>query len=196
MNVVTGRDNVNVCRDMRRRAWFRYIDRTVDVDHLRLEAEAPPGLALMQEIMRLPRREMEAVLLYYYEDMLQSEIARMLNISEAAVSKRLLRARRMLKDVLEGGAAQLYREGEERWYFAVLADGCRTAPQATSDGTCEDGRVRYSGSVSLSGETDSVTFVPCRYAHPESRLPDSEVYSAQRPVTGEQTALSFTVKAE
>lgn len=96
---------VNVCRDMRRSAWFRYIDRTVDVDHLRLEAEAPPGLALMQEIMRLPRREMEAVLLYYYEDMLQSEIARMLNISEAAVSKRLLRARRMLKDVLEGGAA-------------------------------------------------------------------------------------------
>lgn len=93
-------------------------------------------------------------------------------------------------------AAQLYREGEERWYFAVLADGCRTAPQATSDGTCEDGRVRYSGSVSLSGETDSVTFVPCRYARPESRLPDSEVYSAQRPVTGEQTALSFTVKAE
>lgn len=97
---------VNVCRDMRKSAWFRYIDRSVDVDHLHLEAESPelPGFPLMEEIMRLPRREMEAVLLYYYADMLQSEIARMLNISEAAVSKRLARARRMLKDVLEGGA--------------------------------------------------------------------------------------------
>lgn len=97
---------MNVCRDMRKSAWFRYIDRSVDVDQLRLEAEAleSPGMALMQEIMRLPRREMEAVLLYYYADMLQSEIAQMLNISEAAVSKRLSRARRMLKDVLEGGA--------------------------------------------------------------------------------------------
>lgn len=98
---------MNVCRDMRRSAWFRYIDRSVDVDHLHLEAKSPelPGFPLMEEIMRLPRREMEAVLLYYYADMLQSEIAQMLNISEAAVSKRLARARRMLKDVLEGGAA-------------------------------------------------------------------------------------------
>lgn len=97
---------VNVCRDLRRSAWYRYMDRSVDMDSLRLEANAPemPGWALMQEIMRLPRREMEAVLLYYYEDMLQSEIAQMLNISEAAVSKRLLRARRMLRHVLEGGS--------------------------------------------------------------------------------------------
>lgn len=95
-------------------------------------------------------------------------------------------------------AAQLYADGEEQWLFAVLADGCRTAPQATSVGMEEDGRVHYSGSVSLDGKTDSVTFVPCRCARLGSieHFPDSEVYSAQRLVTPEQEALAFAVKAE
>lgn len=95
-------------------------------------------------------------------------------------------------------AVQLYADGEEQWLFAVLADGCQTAPQATSVGMEEDGRVHYSGSVSLDGKTDSVTFVPCRCARLGSieHFPDSEVYSAQRPVTPEQEALAFAVKAE
>lgn len=98
---------VNVCRDMRRNAWFRFVDRSVDVDALQI----PVGevdvtrLALAQEIMRLPRREMEAVLLYYYADIPIREIARTLHISEPAVSKRLTKARHMLKDALKGGAA-------------------------------------------------------------------------------------------
>ena len=98
---------VNVCRDMRRNAWFRFVDRSVDVDALQI----PVGevdvtrLALAQEIMRLPRREVEAVLLYYYADIPIREIARTLHISEPAVSKRLTKARHMLKDALKGGAA-------------------------------------------------------------------------------------------
>lgn len=96
------------------------------------------------------------------------------------------------------GAAQLHASGEEQWRFAVLAGGCRTAPQVASVSLEEDGGVRYSGSVSLDDLTDSVTFVPCRCAHLEDmeRYPDSEVYSLQRPATQEQAALAFTVKAE
>ena len=98
---------VNVCRDMRRSAWFRYIDRSVDVDALQIPAGAVSvtNLALMQEIARLPRGEMEAILLYYYADLSLAEIADMLRISQPAVSKRLKKARHMLKDVLEGGSA-------------------------------------------------------------------------------------------
>lgn len=98
---------VNVCRDMRRSAWFRYMDRSVDLDALQISAEAISNtkIALMQEIMRLPRREMEAVLLYYYADFPIREIARTLHISEPAVSKRLTKARHVLKDALKGGAA-------------------------------------------------------------------------------------------
>lgn len=95
---------INVCRDMRRSAWFRYIDRTVDFEKLRLPVTPEDERTmLMQEIMRLPRRQMEAVLLRYYMEIPQAEIARMLHISEAAVSKRLLRARETLRTVLKGG---------------------------------------------------------------------------------------------
>lgn len=97
---------VNVCRDMRRGAWFRYIDRSVDIEKLGLTSEtASPDTSLVRAIMRLPRRRMEVVLLHYYADMSQKEIAQMLRISEAAVSKRLARARQMLRTVLEGGEA-------------------------------------------------------------------------------------------
>lgn len=98
---------VNVCRDMRRSAWFRFIDRSVDVDALQIPAGvvSVTNLALMQEIARLPRGEMEAILLYYYADLSLAEIADMLRISQPAVSKRLKKARHMLKDVLEGGSA-------------------------------------------------------------------------------------------
>ena len=98
---------VNVCRDMRRGSWFRHIDQTVDLNALQISAEAisDTKIALMQEIMRLPRREMEAVLLYYYADLPIRETVRTLHISEPAVSRRLTRARHMLKDALKGGAA-------------------------------------------------------------------------------------------
>ena len=95
---------VNVCRDMRRSAWFRCVDRSIDAD--RLEAQIrQPELSLMQEIMGLPRKYMEVLLLYYYADMMQSEMAQLLHISVPAVSKRLAKARQMLKEALEGGGA-------------------------------------------------------------------------------------------
>ena len=52
---------LNVCRDMRRSAWFRYVDRRVTLDHLPDPVEPVPdaSIALMQEIMRLPRKLME-----------------------------------------------------------------------------------------------------------------------------------------
>ncbi len=98
---------VNVCRDMRRGAWFRFVDHSVDLDALQIPGEgiSVMNLALAQEIMRLPRREMEAVLLYYYADLPIREIARTLHVSEPAVSKRLAKARHMLKDALKGGVA-------------------------------------------------------------------------------------------
>lgn len=60
------------------------------------------SLALMGEVMRLPRRYMEVVWLYYYEDLNLEEIGRMLGISPSAVSHRLTKAKAMLRSVLEG----------------------------------------------------------------------------------------------
>lgn len=97
---------VNTCRDMRRSAWFRYVDRSVDMEKLGIVAEPQEKRStLLREIMVLPRKQMEVILLRYYAEMTQSEIAKLLSISEAAVSKRLARARNMLRYVLEGGEA-------------------------------------------------------------------------------------------
>ena len=94
---------VNVCRDMRRSAWFRYVDRRVTLDHLPdpVEPVSDASIALMQEIMRLPQKYREAVLLYYYEAMTTDEIAQALGIAKSTVSARLEQGRQALRKALE-----------------------------------------------------------------------------------------------
>lgn len=96
---------VNTCKDMRRGAWFRFVDRRVSLERLP-EPSVPSSNASVEltlEVMRLPRKLMEVVLLYYYQGMKASEVAQVLSISRPAVSQRLKKARRLLHDALEGG---------------------------------------------------------------------------------------------
>lgn len=95
---------INVCNDMRRSAWFRFIDKKVDVDRLEIPRadQNDVSISLMMEIMRLPQKYMEVVLLYYYEDLKLNQIAETLGMSESMVSRRLRKAREMLKGMLEG----------------------------------------------------------------------------------------------
>ena len=95
---------INVCNDMRRNSWFRFIDQKIDVERLQIPKweQNDVSISLMMEIMRLPRKYMEAILLYYYEDMKVAEIAEMLGISDTVISRRLKKAREMLKGMLEG----------------------------------------------------------------------------------------------
>ena len=95
---------MNVCRDMRRSAWFRYVDRRVDFDQLPIPV-APASdvsIALMSEVMRLPRKYMEVVWLHYYEDLSFREIGELLGVTVSAVSHRLAKAKRMLRGALKG----------------------------------------------------------------------------------------------
>ena len=54
--------------------------------------------------MRLPARERDAVILYYYQGMTLREVAAALKVSETAVTKRLRRACGRLRLIWEGGA--------------------------------------------------------------------------------------------
>ncbi len=102
---------VNCCRDYRRSAWYRYIDRRVTVDSLPLSSASSPGddhVALTLAIMKLRPKYLEVVLLYFYEGYPIKDVAKMLDITEAAVSVRLRNAKEQLKAELEGG------EGDER----------------------------------------------------------------------------------
>lgn len=95
--------NVNTCRDMRRSAWFRHIDHSIDPDVLSV-ATSPieeEDEDLLLAVMELPVKLREAILLYYYHDMSVKEIAALLRISSAAVSNRLSRAKTKLRYLLE-----------------------------------------------------------------------------------------------
>lgn len=95
---------INVCNDMRRNSWFHLIDQRIDVERLQIPKweQNDVSISLMMEIMRLPRKYMEAILLYYYEDLNVAEISQLLGVSGTVISRRLKKAREMLKDMLKG----------------------------------------------------------------------------------------------
>lgn len=96
---------INVCRDMRRTVWFRNIGRTVSLSEAELAKKQEPSVssALIGEIMRLPEKYKEVILLHYYEGLTQSEVAGILRVSSPTVHRRLIKARALLKELLEGG---------------------------------------------------------------------------------------------
>ena len=97
---------LNTCRDMTRTAWFRHTDRWVTPEELQLPAQEDASREddreeLAQAIMKLPRKYRDTLLLYYYQDMNQEEVAQALNTSPSTVSKRLKHARDKLSTLLE-----------------------------------------------------------------------------------------------
>ncbi|MBQ2989989.1 MAG: sigma-70 family RNA polymerase sigma factor [Clostridia bacterium] len=96
---------MNVCKDMQRTAWFRNIGKTMSIEDVQIPAEQEMDVSseLVSEIMRLPSKYKEVVLLYYYEEMSLSEVAQILNVSITTVHRWLEKARELLKKQLEGG---------------------------------------------------------------------------------------------
>ena len=93
---------VNTCRSMCRSAWFRHVDRRVtpeDVPWTVTMAESNET-DVLRDVMRLPVKLKEVILLYYWQDMRMHEIAQSLGVTQSTVSHRLKRAREKLRDVL------------------------------------------------------------------------------------------------
>lgn len=100
---------INTCKDMHRNAWFRFLDRRLTPEELpQQSAMAPEDGELMADILRLPPKWKEVILLYYFENMSEHEIAASLGVGVSTVSTRLAKARRKLRMVMEGD------EGHER----------------------------------------------------------------------------------
>ncbi len=94
---------VNCCRDERKSAWFRHMDRRVTPDQLPPAAVPFSGEEerLILDVMELPPKLREVTLLYYYQGMNVNEIAQALGIRHSSVSERLRRAREKLRETLE-----------------------------------------------------------------------------------------------
>lgn len=95
---------VNTCRDYRRTAWFRHVDRSVQADQMEKLQYLPGNAdrALMDEILILPIRLKEVILLYYYQGLDYHEITQVLGISRSTMYERLEKARGKLRGALEG----------------------------------------------------------------------------------------------
>ena len=98
---------INVSRDMLRTAWFRHQSRSTDIDAL---PEKPadfelPDNTVLAEVMRLPAKYREVVLLRYYEGLKLKEVASALGLSDGRVRSRLNKANELLRDRLK------------EWYF-------------------------------------------------------------------------------
>lgn len=94
---------VNTCRDMMKSRWFRHIDRSVKIDDLPEPAAPsdPEDTGLYETVLRLPVKQREVVLLYFYQDMTMQEVSDILQISVSNVSRRLESARKALRKQLE-----------------------------------------------------------------------------------------------
>ena len=98
---------INVSRDMLRTAWFRHQSWSTDIDTL---PEKPaefefPDNTVLTEVMHLPAKYREVVLLRYYEGLKLKEVASALGLSDGRVRSRLNKANELLRDRLK------------EWYF-------------------------------------------------------------------------------
>lgn len=95
---------INTCKDMRRSTWRRHIDQTYPIDELQIVAGdvCEESKMLFLDVLRLPDKLKQVVILYHYHDMTMEEAAYVLKISRSAVHHRLKKAYSLLKTSMEG----------------------------------------------------------------------------------------------
>ena len=94
---------INTCKDVRRSAYFRHIDRKTALESLP-EGSAPfthEDDSVLRAVMALKPRFKEAVLLCWYQQLSADEAAQALGVSRSTLYSRLDKARRILRKELE-----------------------------------------------------------------------------------------------
>lgn len=96
---------MNVCHDYHRSKWFRKVDlkRTLEELPPRYLSVEPEDTTLTLDVMRLPERLKQIILLYYFQELTLREAAEVLGISGSTAHYRLRKAEKLLKLQLTGG---------------------------------------------------------------------------------------------
>lgn len=95
------RVTVNCCKNWRSTAFRRHTGPLEDEQAVYWDHTAGSG-ELWELLDHLPKAYRTVVHLFYYEDMTTAQIGALLGRKEATVRVQLTRARRMLKDMMEG----------------------------------------------------------------------------------------------
>lgn len=93
---------INVCRNTRRTAWFRRLDRSVTPEELPLSA-SDEDRTLFLTVQQLPEKHRQVIILRYYQGMSLDEAAKALRISRSAAHHRLQKALKQLRIELDEG---------------------------------------------------------------------------------------------
>lgn len=94
---------INVCRNVRKSAWFVRVNRSITPDDLQLavwDHYDQDSAELAAAIQQLPAKLKEVILLYYYQEMTMPEIAKIVGVTPSMVSKRIKKAHAKLHGVL------------------------------------------------------------------------------------------------
>lgn len=96
---------INICHDYHRSKWFRHVDPSKVIGDLPqpIETALPEDRSLLCDILILPEKYKQVILLYYYQEMTLDETAMALHMSRSTVHHRLQRAQELLKRTLTGG---------------------------------------------------------------------------------------------
>lgn len=103
---------MNTCRDILRISWFKKVIMFKDIDndslldnYENIDNKVINKIDyenLLKEVINLPRKYKEPIILYYYEELSTVDISKMLKIPEGTVRNRLFRARTLLKSNIDG----------------------------------------------------------------------------------------------
>jgi RNA polymerase sigma-70 factor (ECF subfamily) len=102
---------INTCKNYRRSNWMKRVTLSEALNEIPSEQSAKSSDGLIEAVMALKYREV--ILLYYYQELQISEIAKVMHRAESTVSVRLMRARKMLKRSLSGECRALADEPDE-----------------------------------------------------------------------------------
>jgi RNA polymerase sigma-70 factor, ECF subfamily len=103
---------VNLCKDYLRSGWKKYIHiidrfgKSKEISSLTPElklVQKSEHEALADEVMKLPLKYREVILLFYYKELSVQEISRILNKKEPTIRTNLQRGRELLRRKLEKG---------------------------------------------------------------------------------------------
>ena len=95
---------VNLCRDEKRKSWFRLRERakSIDMTAIPMEDATEEARELYAAVQALPKKYREVILLYYYQDLTAQEIAAIFHQATGSIYHKLSVAQQMLKKTLGG----------------------------------------------------------------------------------------------
>lgn len=99
---------INTCKDYLKSAWRKKVvslenlaetSDSIDYDDTIINSEK--SSIILKEILDLPLKYKDVLILYYYKELNTVEISKILNVPEATVRTRMKRAREILKEKLK-----------------------------------------------------------------------------------------------